>query len=39
LGLVDLKFYYPNPTGPAIKIFFVIQPNPPKPKNPPNPAY
>ena len=38
LDLADLKFYDPNPTWPANKFFFVIQPNPSRPKNQPNPA-
>ena len=33
LGLASLEFYDPNPTRPAIKKFFVTQPNPPSPKN------
>ena len=37
-GLVGLEFYDPNPTRPAIKNFFVTQPNPPSPKNRPNSA-
>ena len=36
-GLASLKFYDPNPTRPAIKKIFVTQPNPPSPKNQPNP--
>ena len=31
-----LEFYNPNPTWPAIKIFFLTQPNPPSFKNWPN---
>ena len=36
-GLAGLKFYDSNPTRPAIKKFFLTQPNPPSPKNRPNP--
>ena len=35
-GLAGLEFYDLNLTQPAIKIFFVTQPNPPSPKNRPN---
>ena len=31
------NFITPNPTQPAIKKKFVTQPNPPSPKNRPNP--
>ena len=37
-GSSGLEFYDPNPTRHAIKIFFVIQPNPLSPKNRLNPT-